>query len=129
MLCVVYTHPRHEFHKDGQFFLHRITQAAVVLHDTLMTQVLQQLNLTLQCIHFLWSETEKIQNVSSVHKYGHHLRPLHTYLAGLLTLRVKGHLLGCQLTSRVNVVAEVDLAKSTPTEQFPLTPVYRSPWG
>lgn len=59
MLCVVYTHPRHEFHKDGQFSLDRITQAAVVLHYTLVTQVLQQLNLTLQCIHFLWSETKR----------------------------------------------------------------------
>jgi len=41
MLSVIYTHPRHEFHKDGQFSLHRITQASVVLHYALVTQVLQ----------------------------------------------------------------------------------------
>lgn len=51
----------------------------------------------------------------------------HAYFAGLLTLGVKGHLLGRQLSSRVDVVAEVDLAEGSSTEQLPLTPVHRSP--
>ncbi len=73
-------------------------------------------------------ETSK-HNISTEHKYCRHQSPLHTYLTGILTLRFKGHLLGRQLTSRVNIVAEVDLAERSPTEQFPPTPVYRSPWG
>lgn len=45
------------------------------------------------------------------------------YLAGLLTVGVKGHLLGGQLAAHVGVVAEVDLAKGPTAQQLPLPPV------
>lgn len=51
------TYPRHKFHKNRQLFLHRIPQAAIVLHYTLVTQILQELDLTLQRIHLLHTKT------------------------------------------------------------------------
>lgn len=47
------THPRHELNKNGEFSMLQVPQTAVVLNDSLMTQILQQLNLALQSIHFL----------------------------------------------------------------------------
>lgn len=47
----------------------------------------------------------------------------HVYLAGVLTNRIKWHLLGSQLTARVSIIAEVDLSKRPAPQQFPLSPV------
>lgn len=43
----------HVLHEDGERSLHRVLQAAVVLNDPLVAQVLQQLDLTLQRTHLL----------------------------------------------------------------------------
>lgn len=47
------THPWHEFHENGELPLFQVPEAAVILNDALVTQVLQKLDLTLQSIHFL----------------------------------------------------------------------------
>lgn len=51
------------------------------------------------------------------------------HLAGFLTVGVKGHLLGGQLASRVDVVAEVDLAVRPAPQELPLLPVDWRPRG
>lgn len=70
--------------------------------------------------HFSFKTTQILSLSSSV---------LHAYFAGLLTVGVKGHLFGRQLSTRVDIVAEVNLTEGSSTEQLPLTPVHRSPWG
>lgn len=52
------THPGHELNKDGEFSLVEVPKAAVVLNNPLVTQILQQLNLTLQSVHFLQRDRE-----------------------------------------------------------------------
>lgn len=47
------THPRHKLNKYGEFLLLEVPQTTIVLNDPLVTQILQQLNLTLQSIHLL----------------------------------------------------------------------------
>ncbi|TNN84590.1 hypothetical protein EYF80_005290 [Liparis tanakae] len=47
------THARHVLHEDGERPLHGVSQAAVVLDDPLVAQVLQQLDLTLQSADLL----------------------------------------------------------------------------
>lgn len=42
------THPGHVLHEDGEGLLNAVPQTAVVLHDALVTQVFQQLDLALQ---------------------------------------------------------------------------------
>lgn len=49
------------------------------------------------------------------------------YLAGLLTIGVKGHLFNGKLSARVGVIAEVNLAEGSAAQQLPLTPVHRRP--
>lgn len=49
----LYTHPRHKFNKNGEFPLFEVPKTAIVLNNTLVAQVLQQLNLALQSIHLL----------------------------------------------------------------------------
>lgn len=51
--CIRGTYPRHVLHEDGQSLLGTVPQAAIVLHYALVLQVLQQLDLTLQCTHLL----------------------------------------------------------------------------
>lgn len=47
------TYPWHVLHKDGEDLLSTVPQAAIVLHNAFMLQVLQQLDLTLQSTHLL----------------------------------------------------------------------------
>lgn len=47
------TYPRHVLHEDGQGLLSTVPQTAIVLHNALVLQVLQQLDLTLQSTHLL----------------------------------------------------------------------------
>lgn len=51
--CIWGTYPRHVLHEDGQSLLGTVPQAAIVLHYALVLQVLQQLDLALQCTHLL----------------------------------------------------------------------------
>lgn len=53
----VLTYPWHIFHKYGKSFFLGIPQTAIILNNSLMQQVLQQLNLTLKCIYFLKDRT------------------------------------------------------------------------
>lgn len=54
--CTQGTYPRHVLHEDGEDLLSTVPQAAVVLHNTFMLQVLQQLDLTLESAHLLERE-------------------------------------------------------------------------
>lgn len=47
------THARHVLHENRECSLHRVSQAAVVLDDPLVAQVLQKLDFTLQRTHLL----------------------------------------------------------------------------
>ena len=47
------TYPGHKLDKNGEFLLFVVPEAAIVLHDALVAQVLQQLDLTLQSVHLL----------------------------------------------------------------------------
>lgn len=47
------THAGHVLHEDGERSLHCVSQAAVVLHNPLVAQVLQELDFTLQRAHLL----------------------------------------------------------------------------
>ena len=47
------TYPRHVLHEDGQGLLSAVPQTAIVLHNALVLQVLQQLDFTLQSAHLL----------------------------------------------------------------------------
>lgn len=58
------THPWHELHEDGELPLLQVPQAAVILDDALVTQVLQQLDLTLQSVDFLRRRSQGDVNVS-----------------------------------------------------------------
>lgn len=58
LLC---SYPWHVLHEDGQGLLCSVPQAAVILHDTVVLEILQQLNFTLQGTHFLWMLKEKIR--------------------------------------------------------------------
>lgn len=57
LVCVSYTsrgtYPWHVLHEDGQSLLSAVPQTAVVLHNALVLQVFQQLDLTLQSTHLL----------------------------------------------------------------------------
>lgn len=53
----MWTYPWHILHKDGKCFLLRIPQTAIILNNSLMQQVFQQLNFTLKCIYFLKDRT------------------------------------------------------------------------
>lgn len=55
------SYPWHVLHEDGQGLLCSVPQAAVILHDTVVLEILQQLNFTLQGTHFLWMLKEKIR--------------------------------------------------------------------
>lgn len=56
-MCVSHTsrgtYPRHILHEDGQSLLSAVPQTAIVLHNALVLQVFQQLDLTLQSTHLL----------------------------------------------------------------------------
>lgn len=47
------THARHVLHENRECSLHRVSQAAIVLDDPLVAQVLQKLDFTLQRTHLL----------------------------------------------------------------------------
>lgn len=47
------THARHVLHENGERAFRRVPQAAIVLDNALMAQILQQLDLALQCAHLL----------------------------------------------------------------------------
>lgn len=50
------------------------------------------------------------------------------HLAGFLTVGIKRHLLGGQLTACVGIVAEVDLPERSSSQQLSLSPVDWRPW-
>ena len=54
-------YPWHKLYKDGELSLVWVTQAAVVLNDALVTEVLQQLDLALQSVHLLRRAKEREQ--------------------------------------------------------------------
>lgn len=117
-------HPGHVLHEDGQRPLHRVPQAAVVLDDPLVAQVLQKLDLTLQRAHFL-----NRRNQTSVSRGfpADAVKQTGSHLAGLWTLWVKLDLFHCQFPSSVGVVAEEDPTEGALTQQLPQTPVGWSP--
>lgn len=57
LVCVLHisrgTYPWHVLHEDGQSLLGTVPQTAIVLHNALVLQVLQQLDLTFQSTHLL----------------------------------------------------------------------------
>lgn len=53
------THPRHVLHENGEGLLIVIPQAAVVLNNALMMQILQQLDFTLQSTDLLHGNREQ----------------------------------------------------------------------
>lgn len=56
-VCVLHTsrgtYPRHILHEDSESLLSAVPQTAIVLHNALVLQVFQQLDLTLQSTHLL----------------------------------------------------------------------------
>lgn len=56
----LFTHPGHELNKNGEFSLIQVPKAPVVLNDPVVSQILQQLNLTLQSVHLLQTEKKRI---------------------------------------------------------------------
>lgn len=59
------THPGHVLHEDGEGLLTVVPQAAEVLDDALVTQVLQQLDLALQSADFLLGNDPVMQTTPS----------------------------------------------------------------
>lgn len=55
--------------------------------------------------------------------YSKQMQAFLSHLAGFLTVRIKGHLLGGQLASRVSIIAEVDLPERPATQELSLSPV------
>lgn len=57
LVCALHTsrgtYPRHILHEDSQSLLSAVPQTAIVLHNALVLQVFQQLDLTLQSTHLL----------------------------------------------------------------------------
>lgn len=57
LVCVLHTsrgtYPRHILHEDSESLLSAVPQTAIVLHNALVLQVFQQLDLTLQSTHLL----------------------------------------------------------------------------
>lgn len=124
------THPRHKLHKDGEFPLFEVPQTAVVLNNTLVAEILQQLDLTLQSIHFLQTGKRKVKRCKINESFPADVRfSLHDvpHLACVLTVGIKGHLLGGQLAARVGVIAEVDLPERPAPQEFSLSPVHWRP--
>lgn len=133
------THPGHKLHKNGEFLLFRVPKTTVVLHNPLMAQILQQLNLTLQSIHLLQQDKcDRYEKRRSIRIYGifslnsqsdkslTHSKPVPgelAHLAGFLTVGIEGHLLGGQLAACVHVVAEVDFPERPAAQELSLPPV------
>lgn len=116
----MHTHPRHELHKDGEFSLIQVPKTPVVLNNPVVSQILQQLDLTLQGVHLL---QRKSRNQRSVPARSEGFSTLAPHLARLLTVGVKGNLLGGQLAARVRVITEVDLPERPSPQQLSLSPV------
>lgn len=131
------TYPRHELDKNGEFLLFKVPKTTIVLNNPLVTQILQQLNLTLQSIHLLQKkgfESRKTNTAIQMHSikiivsYALKYMQSVTYyvlshLAGFVTVCVKGHLLGGQLAACVGVITEVDLPESPAPQELSLPPV------
>lgn len=61
------TYPWHVLHEDGQSLLGAVPQAAIVLHDALVLQILQQLDLTFQSTHLLQGAQWSLHPVLPAH--------------------------------------------------------------
>lgn len=126
-------HARHVLHEDGQRPLHGVPEAAVVLHDPLVTQVLQQLDFTFQRAHLLKRtdarlSTQAEAEAASAAGFADSQAP-DSDLAGLWTLRVKLDLFDRQLPARVGVVAEVDASEGSLAQELSEPPVGGSARG